>query len=83
MKTAIINARVQPDLKSDVETILARLGITTTQAIIMFFEQVRINRGIPFELKIPNDETIQAMQDARANRDMEPTSIEQLKKSLT
>ncbi|WP_287603212.1 type II toxin-antitoxin system RelB/DinJ family antitoxin [Thiothrix sp.] len=82
MKTAIINARVQPDLKSDVETILAKLGITTTQAIIMFFEQVRINRGIPFELKIPNDETIQAMQDARANRDMEPTSIEQLKKSL-
>lgn len=83
MKTAIINARVQPDLKSDVEAILAKLGITTTQAIIMFFEQVRINRGIPFELKIPNDETIQAMQDARANRDMEPTSIEQLKKSLT
>ncbi len=83
MKTAIINARVQPDLKSDVETILAKLGITTTQAIIMFFEQVRINRGIPFELKIPNDETIQAMQDARANRDMESTSIEQLKKSLT
>jgi DNA-damage-inducible protein J len=83
MKTAIINARVQPDLKSDVETILAKLGITTTQAIIMFFEQVRINRGIPFELKIPNDETIQAMQDARANRDMQPTSIEQLKQSLT
>ena len=83
MKTAIINARVQPDLKSDVEAILGTLGITTTQAIIMFFEQVRMNRGIPFELKIPNDETIQAMQDARANRNMEPTSIEQLKKSLT
>ena len=83
MKTAIINARLQPDLKSDVEAILAKLGITTTQAIIMFFEQVRINRGIPFDLKIPNDETIQAMQDARANRDMEATSIEKLKTSLT
>jgi DNA-damage-inducible protein J len=83
MKTAIINARLQPDLKSDVEAILAKLGITTTQAIIMFFEQVRISRGIPFDLKIPNDETIQAMQDARANRDMEATSIEQLKTSLT
>jgi DNA-damage-inducible protein J len=79
MKTAIINARVQPDLKSDVETILAKLGITTTQAIIMFFEQVRINRGIPFELKIPNDETIQAMQDARANRNVQPVTIEELK----
>ena len=63
MKTAIINARVQPELKSDVELILSQLGITTTQAITMFFEQIRMNRGIPFQLKIPNDETAQAMMD--------------------
>ncbi len=83
MKTAIINARVKPDLKNDVEAILGKLGITTTQAITMFFEQVRINKGIPFELKIPSDETLQALEDARANRDLEAVSIEQLRKSLT
>ena len=82
MKTAIINARIRPELKNDVEGILGKLGITTTQAITMFFEQVKINRGIPFELKIPNDETLQAMNDARANRDMETTSIEELKSDL-
>ena len=83
MKTAIINARVQPELKSDVELILSQLGITTTQAITMFFEQIRMNRGIPFQLKIPNDETAQAMMDARFNKDLEEVSIEQLEKSLT
>jgi len=83
MKTAIINARIRPELKTDVEGILGQLGITTTQAITMFFEQVKINRGIPFELKIPNDETIQAMNDARTNRDMETTSIEDLKSDLS
>jgi len=83
MKTAIINARIKPELKNDVEGILGQLGITTTQAITMFFEQVKINRGIPFELKIPNDETIQAINDARANRDMETTSIEDLKSDLS
>ena len=83
MKTAIINARIRPELKTDVEVILGKLGITTTQAITMFFEQVKINRGIPFDLKIPNDETIQAMNDARANRDMETTSIEGLKSDLS
>ena len=82
MKTAIINARIRPKLKNDVEGILGKLGITTTQAITMFFEQVKINRGIPFELKIPNDETMQAMDDARVNRDMEATSIEELKSDL-
>ena len=79
MKTAIINARIKPELKMDVEAILAQLGITTTQAITMFFEQVKMNRGIPFELKIPNAETLEAMEDARANRNLENITIEGLK----
>ena len=82
MKTAIINARVKPDLKSDVENILSQLGITTTQAITMYFEQIKINNGIPFSLIIPNDETIKAMQDARDNTNMSEVTIEQLKKNL-
>jgi DNA-damage-inducible protein J len=83
MKTAIINARVKPDLKNEVEQILSHLGITTTQAITMYFEQIKMNKGIPFQLKIPNDETVQAMKDARANRNMEEVTIDQLKQSLT
>ena len=82
MKTAIINARVKPDLKNEVEQILSRLGITTSQAITMYFEQIKMNKGIPFQVKIPNDETVQAMKDARANRDMEEVTIDQLKQGL-
>jgi DNA-damage-inducible protein J len=78
MKSAIINARVKPELKGDVEQIFSQLGITTTQAITMFFEQVRMAKGIPFELKIPNDETIAAMQEARANQNLEVVDISQL-----
>lgn len=81
MKTAIINARIKPELKGDVEQILSQLGITTTQAITMFFEQIKLNKGIPFQLKIPNDETIQAMQDARENNQLEEVNIEQLRES--
>jgi len=83
MKTAIINARVKPELKQEVETILAQLGISTTQAITMFFEQIRLKRGIPFELKIPNAETLSAMEDARLNRNLESVTLEQLKAQLT
>ena len=82
MKTAIINARIKPELKGDVEKILSQLGITTTQAITMFFEQIRMNRGIPFKLEIPNDETKKAMLDARSNENMLVTSVEQLKENL-
>jgi len=78
MKTAIINARVRPELKGDVDKILSRLGITTTQAITIFFEQIKINKGIPFDLKLPNDETIEAMLDARSNSDLKPVKLNKL-----
>jgi len=80
MKTAIINARVKPDLKEEVEAVLAKLGITATQAITMFYEQVRLKQGIPFELKISNAETIEAMENARANRNMTPVTLDELKR---
>ncbi len=83
MKTAIINARVKPDLKNEVEQILSQLGITTTQAITMYFEQIKMTKGIPFQLKIPNDETFQAMKDARANKNMEDVTLDQLKQSVS
>jgi len=81
MKTEIINARVKPDLKSDVEKILSQLGITTTQAITMYFEQIKMNKGIPFQLKIPNAETLKAMEDARENQNLEEVSLEQITQS--
>lgn len=83
MKTSIINARVKPELKQEVEQILSQLGITTTQAITMFFEQIRLTRGIPFELKIPNEETVQALQDARTGHHLEQIDIAQLKQQVT
>jgi DNA-damage-inducible protein J len=81
MKTAVINARVQPKLKHDVEAILTQLGISTTQAITMYFEQIKLNNGIPFKLEIPNKETIKAMEDARENR-VDVVSIEQLRRGF-
>lgn len=79
MKTSIINARVKPELKGDVEQILSKLGITTTQAITMFFEQIKINRGIPFSLQLPNEETEQAMLDARENKDLTGLKVDEIK----
>ena len=48
MKTAILNARIEPRLKNDVEKIFQELGISPTQAITMFYKQVILNNGLPF-----------------------------------
>lgn len=60
MKTAAINARIAPELKEDVESILSRLGMTTTQAITMYFEQIKMKRGLPFSVTLADDTELQA-----------------------
>ena len=63
MKTALIQTRVEPDLKAEVERILREIGISTSEAITIFLNRVKLEQGIPFELKIPNAKTIEAIQD--------------------
>ena len=43
MKNAVVNARMESELKSEVEAIFKQLGMNTTQAITMFFEQIRLH----------------------------------------
>ena len=61
MKTLTIHARITPELKTETESILSELGLTLTQAITLFLQQVRLQRGLPFALQLPP-----ASSDARA-----------------
>ena len=70
-KSAFIRARVEPELKEDVINILQTLGLSLTEAITLFFKMIKLNRGLPFEVKIPNEETLAAMEDARLGRNLE------------
>ena len=63
-KTATIHTRIEPEVKSQVDNILSELGISTTEAINLFFRQVIRYRGIPLDLRIPNAETLSAMEEA-------------------
>ena len=67
-KTAMVQARIEPELKSEVEKILRSLGLNTTYAISVFFKQIKLNKGIPFAVEIPNAETRKAIEEARAGK---------------
>ena len=69
-KTAMITTRVEPDLKTDAEKVLKALGISTTEAINLFLSQVRLRKGLPFDVKIPNKTTLKAMKDAEEGRNL-------------
>lgn len=57
MKTAIVRARVEPELKIEVESVLTELGLSVSEAIELYMRQIKLMHGIPFDIRIPNKET--------------------------
>ena len=56
-KTATVRARIQPELKGKAENVFRKLGLTTTQAITLFYRQVELRNGLPFDVAIPSETT--------------------------
>lgn len=63
-KTATIQTRVEPGIKTEVEKILRTLGLTTSEAIGIFLRRIIMEQGLPFPVKITNPETIKAVEEA-------------------
>ena len=79
-KTEMIRARVEPDLKREAEALLRELGMSATEAITLFYKQVTMHRGLPFEVKVPNADTGEALQQAESGAGLvEYTTLEELK----
>lgn len=54
---ATVRARVDAQLKAEVEEILDELGLTMSQAIVLFLKAVQREKGLPFDLKLESDES--------------------------
>ncbi len=65
MKTDFIRARVEPNLKTHVHTLLEAFGVTPTQLITMLYKYIEREHKIPLELAIPNAVTKKAIKEAR------------------
>ena len=52
-KSANLYARIEPEVKEQAEAILSALGIPASNAITMFYKQIILQNGIPFEVKLP------------------------------
>ena len=53
-KSANLNIRMQPEIKDEAEKILNALGIPPSNAVDMFYRQIIFNKGLPFNVKLPN-----------------------------
>ncbi|MEW6616336.1 MAG: type II toxin-antitoxin system RelB/DinJ family antitoxin [Thermodesulfobacteriota bacterium] len=70
-KNTNINVRTTEDIKRGAEVVLNGLGLNISSAVNLFLKQVINYRGIPFDLRLPNKETLYAMDDIENNRNLE------------
>ena len=72
-KSASVYARIDPELKEQAETILSALGIPTSNAIDMFFKQIVLKKGLPFEVRLPYEKPVWmgALSEEELNAELE------------
>jgi len=82
-KTATIQTRVDPAVKRNAQIILNKLNISMSEAISMYLSQITLQRGIPFEIKIPNEVTAKTLRDSEnGNNLLKADSVEELFEEL-
>ena len=69
-KDATVRARIEPKLKAEVERLFEQLGISTTEAINLFYRQVKLRKGLPFAVVVPNKTTKKVLEDTDAGRNL-------------
>ena len=72
------NVYLDSDMKTQAKEIFKHYGVSLSDAINMFLTQSVMERGLPFEMKIPNGETIKAIEDARAGKNSDTLTLEEL-----
>jgi len=78
-----IQARIDPQIKEDARGVLDELGITMSEAIVVYLRQIILRRAIPFELKLPNELTVKTLEKSEKGEDLhEFSNVDDLLKEL-
>ena len=73
-KTATIQTRVDPKIKRNAQKILSTLNISMSEAISIYLTQITLNKGIPFEIKIPNKLTVRILKESENIKELHKVS---------
>jgi DNA-damage-inducible protein J len=82
-KTATIQTRINPELKKKAQKILNTLNLSMSEAISLYLTQVTLHRGIPFDIRIPNDLTVKTLEKTERGEELnEVSSVDELFQEL-
>lgn len=79
VKKVRTNVYLDAEIKAKAQEIFKHYNMGLSDAFNIFLAQSVLERGLPFEVKLPNEETINAIDDARNGNNMESISLKDLK----
>lgn len=65
-KTAEIRVRIEPGIKEEAEKILKTIGLNEAEAVRLYYRNIISHKGLPFELRVPNEETLKALKEVES-----------------
>ena len=77
-KTARISARIDPESKAEAVAIFKKVGLEEGEALRLFYRMAILHRGLPFEVKIPNEETQAAIDELERGDGTVYNSVDEL-----
>lgn len=79
---AMVRARIDGQVKEKAATVLAEMGLSVSDAIRMLLVRVAAEKALPFEARVPNAETVAAMEEARSGKLRSFVTVEELMADL-
>ena len=67
-KTASARALIDPEIKKEAENILKELGLSVSKSFELYYRQIIAHHGLPFELRVPNEKTMKAIENSRQGK---------------
>jgi DNA-damage-inducible protein J len=81
-QNAFLRARINEEVKNEAAAVLAEMGLTVSDAIRIFLTRVARDKALPFELKVPNRETAQAIKELKEGQGVKFNSKSEFFKDL-
>ena len=78
---ALVQTRIDGKIKQDAAVVLESIGLTVSDAVRLMLTRVAREKSLPFELLVPNEETLAAMKEAREG-ELETVTLDDLQAVL-
>ena len=78
----VVRARIAGSVKEEAARVLEQMGLSVSDAIRLLLVRIAREKALPFEVRVPNDETIAAMEEARRGEGKKYRSVAEMMRDL-